>query len=219
MIIDASTESLTIAEHWSRPSLSRIDALRSYPVALIADAQQRMNVMSSSIRLVTEGLTLAGNVLPVTCREGDNLAIHRALDDAQEGDVLVINTMGETSRACFGGILGELCLRKGVAGAVIDGATRDVEELRERGFPVFAKGVTPAGPFKSGPGSIGAPAACGNVVCYPGDAIFGDADGVVVVPQRRLADALDRTRTQEAAESHLRNRILSAQGSARGTKS
>lgn len=209
MIIEASTDSLTISESWSRSPLNQIDELKSYPVALIADAQQRMNIMNSSIRLVTGGLTMAGSVFPITSREGDNLAIHRALDDVEPGDVLVINTMGDTSRACFGGILGELCLSRGVAGVVIDGATRDVEELRERGLPVFAKGVTPAGPFKAGPGNIGDPTACGNVVCHPGDAIFGDADGVVVVPKENLVDAFQRTQAQEHTEDRIRQRIAS----------
>lgn len=209
MIIEASTESLTVSESWARSPQDQIQKLRNYPVALIADAQQRMNVMKSSIRLVTEGLTMAGNVLPITSREGDNLAIHRALDDAEPGDVLVINAMGHTGRACFGGILGELCLSRGIAGAVIDGATRDVEELRERGFPVFAKGVTPAGPFKTGPGNVGNATACGNVVCHPGDAIFGDGDGVVIVPKNHLVDALTNTKAQQQTENRVRQRIVS----------
>lgn len=207
MIIDAATDSLTSSAGWARPAREQIQQLRSYPAALIADAQQRMNVMHSSIRLVTQGLTMAGAVLPLTTREGDNLAIHRALDDARPGDVLVINGMGETSRACFGGILGELCISRNIAGVVIDGATRDVDELREMGLPVFARGITPAGPFKAGPGTIGAPAACGNVVCHPGDAVFGDSDGVVVVPKNQLDDALRLTQAQARTEETIRSRI------------
>lgn len=207
MIIDSNADSVTMKQGWTRVPQHQIDAMREFPVALIGDTQQRMNVMNSSIRLVTSGLTLAGQVFPLTTREGDNLAIHRALDEVQPGDVLVINGMASTSRACFGGILGELCVRRGVAGVVIDGATRDVDELREMGLPVFARGITPAGPFKHGPGTFGAPAAVGNVVCYPGDAIFGDADGVVVVSQSQLVQAPDLCEAQNRTENAMRQRI------------
>ena len=101
-----------------------------------------------------------------TGREGDNLAIHRAVDDGQPGDVLAINANGDTSRAVFGDILGDICVAKGIAGFVIDGATRDVDELTAMKLPVFAAAVTPAGPWKDGPGTTGYAVSCGHVVCH-----------------------------------------------------
>ena len=92
-----------------------------------------------------------------TGREGDNLAIHRAVDDGQPGDVLAINANGDTSRAVFGDILGDICVAKGIAGFVIDGATRDVDELTAMKLPVFAAAVTPAGPWKNGPAPSATP--------------------------------------------------------------
>lgn len=127
--------------------------------------------------------------------------------DARPGDVLVINANSETSRACFGDILGEICVSRGIAGVVIDGATRDVDELLAMGLPIFARGISPAGPIKYGPGTIRAPVACGNVVCNPGDAIFGDRDGLVVVPRHLIAITLERTIAQANAEDGLRARI------------
>ncbi|WP_411730498.1 RraA family protein [Paeniglutamicibacter sp.] len=209
MIITDPTESLQLTPHWERPDLMNIRQLAQFPVALIGDAQGRMGVMHSALRSVTPGLKLAGTVLPINTREGDNLAIHRALDDAREGDVLVINANSDTNRACFGDILGEICVSRGIAGVVIDGATRDIDELLAMGLPVFARGISPAGPFKYGPGTIGAPVACGNVVCHPGDAILGDSDGLVVVPQHLIATALERTASQAGKEDNLRALIPS----------
>jgi regulator of RNase E activity RraA len=207
MIITAATDSLQITPDWERPALDPIQELAQFPVALIGDAQSRMGLMHAAIRPVTPGLRLAGTVLPIQTREGDNLAIHRALDDARPGDVLVINANSDTNRACFGDILGELCIARGIAGVVIDGATRDVAELQAMGLPTFARGISPAGPFKYGPGTIGAPVACGNVVCHPGDAIIGDSDGLVVVPQHLITAALEKTRAQEQTEAGLRAKI------------
>ncbi|MEU5838238.1 MULTISPECIES: RraA family protein [Actinomycetes] len=209
MIISAPTDSLQINAAWERPNPETIAKLSHFPVALIADAQGRMGVMNSALSSITTGLALSGSVLPILTREGDNLAIHRALDDAREGDVLVINANSETNRACFGDILGELCVSKGIAGVVIDGATRDVADLSELGLPVFARGVNPAGPFKYGPGTIGRAVACGNVVCNPGDGIFGDQDGLVVVPSANLEMVLELTMAQDAAENNLRALIPS----------
>lgn len=207
MIIDADTGSLEVDSDWARAPLELVRQLAAFPSALIGDAQGRMNLMSARISCVTPGIHLSGTVLPVATREGDNLAVHRALDLARPGDVLVVNAGGEVNRACFGGILAAVCLQAGVAGVVLDGATRDVDELGELGLSTFARGVSPAGPFKFGPGTIGRPVACGNVVCGPGDAIIGDGDGVVVVPRARVAGVLEQTHRQAAVEDALRSRI------------
>jgi regulator of RNase E activity RraA len=210
MFITANTDNIRIRTDWERAPQTHIAQLARFPAALIGDAQHRMGVMTGDIRLVTPGLKLAGTVLPVHAREGDNLAIHRAVDDAQPGDVLVINANGDTSRAVFGDILGEICVAKGIAGVIIDGATRDVDELTAMKLPVFATAVTPAGPWKNGPGTVGYPVACGHVVCHPGDAIFGDGDGVVVVARDEAAAIAAATEKQDATEEALRANIRRA---------
>ncbi|OZD80344.1 methyltransferase [Rhodococcus sp. 05-2256-B2] len=210
MFIQADASNIDIAPNWKRASHDAIAALAEYPVALIGDAQKRMGLLSAQIELVTPGLKLAGTVLPILAREGDNLAIHRALDDAQPGDVLVINGHGETSRAVFGDILGEICTMKGIAGVVIDGSTRDVDELTAMKLAVFARGISPAGPWKNGPGQVGFPVACGSIVCNPGDAIIGDSDGLVVIARDDVSEALRRTEKQEAVEQGMRTDIRAA---------
>src|SRR3712207_2382583 len=137
MFINASTESISVATDWTRAPLERVEALARYPVALIGDIQHRMGMMASAIRPMTRHARFFGTILPVLTREGDNLAIHRALDEAVPGDVLVINGHTEVNRAVFGDLLAEICLARGIAGVVIDGAVRDVDEIEALGLPVF----------------------------------------------------------------------------------
>jgi RraA family protein len=167
-----------------------------------------MTVLDGGIRLVTERAALLGNALTVDVRSGDNLAIHRALDDARPGDVLVVNGHGDITRAVIGDLIGEIMVSAGVIGAVVDGAVRDVRALSEMGLTVYARAITPAGPFKDGPGSIGFPIAVGGIVVAPGDVLVADADGVVVVPQARLKAVLDGIDGVITNEERLRRRII-----------
>jgi RraA family protein len=207
MFINASTESISVTTDWTRAPLDRIESVARYPVALIGDIQRRMGMMASAIRPMTRHARFYGTILPVLTREGDNLAIHRALDDAVPGDVLVINGSSEANRAVFGDLLAEICLARGIAAVVIDGAVRDVDEIEGLGLPVFARAVNPAGPSKTGPGTVGVPVACGNVVCNPGDAIIGDRDGIIVVSRADLVAHATKIVEQEAFEASLRTRI------------
>ncbi|SDQ64921.1 methyltransferase [Microbacterium sp. cf332] len=207
MFISADASSITVAPDWHRPDPKVIHRIARHPVALIGDVTGRIGMMTSVIRPQNNLPRLTGAVLPVLTRDGDNLAIHRALDLAQAGDVLVIDAHAETHRAVFGDILGEICLARGVAGVIIDGATRDVEELEKLGLPVYARAVNPAGPSKAGPGSVGHPVAVGNVVCSAGDAVFADADGVAVLAAATLDEVAERLVAQDAFENALRDRI------------
>jgi RraA family protein len=207
MFINASTESINVTDDWTRAPLNQIQVLARYPVALIGDIQRRIGMMASAIRPMTKHAWFHGTILPVLTREGDNLAIHRALDEAVPGDVLVINGNAEVNRAVFGDLLAEICLARGIAAVVIDGAVRDVDEIEGLGLPVFARAVNPAGPSKTGPGTVGAPVACGNVVCHPGDAIIGDRDGIIVVSRDDLVAHATKIVEQEAFEASLRTRI------------
>lgn len=180
------------------------------PAANVGDALQRMTVMDGGIRLVTGSGSLLGNALTVDVRSGDNLAIHRALDEALPGDVLVVNGHGDMTRALIGDLIGEIMVNGGIVGAVVDGAVRDVQALSEMGLTVYARAVTPAGPFKDGPGAIGVPVAVGGMVVAAGDVLVGDADGVVVVPRHRVQEVLDAVDGIGEKEDALRQRILAA---------
>lgn len=209
MFINASAENITVAEPWQRADLELIRAISHYPVALIGDVLQRLGMMASAIHHLAGDRSFFGTILPIVTREGDNLAIHRALDDARPGDVLVINGNSEVNRAVFGDLLGEICLARQVVAVVIDGAVRDVEELQAMGLPTYARAINPAGPSKHGPGTVGYPVACGNVVCNPGDAILGDRDGVIVIDKAVLAALPARLQAQSDFENAFRERVRS----------
>jgi RraA family protein len=210
MFIVAATDSVFIAPSWDRVAAEDTRRLGEVPAANVGDALQRMTVMDGGIRLFTEHATLLGNALTVDVRSGDNLAIHRALDEARPGDVLVVNGHGDMTRALIGDLIGEIMVNAGVTGAVVDGAARDVEALSEMGLAVYARAITPAGPFKGGPGTIGAPVAVGGVVVAAGDVLVGDADGVVVVPRLRVKEVVDAVDGIVEKEEALRQRILAA---------
>ena len=154
------------------------------PTANIGDAQERFGV-PRGITPVWSGARVAGRAFTVQTRAGDNLFVHRALELASPGDVLVVDGGGDTTRALIGDLIGLKAQRAGIAGFVVDGAVRDADALAELGLPVFARAVTPAGPYKHGPGRLDVAVAIGGVVVTPGDLVVGDADGVVVV---RAAD-------------------------------
>src|SRR5205085_6590876 len=107
----------------------------------------------------------------------------RALECCRPGDVLLIDAGGDLNNAAVGCILAFYASHVGVVGLVIDGAIRDVAEIRERDFPVYARGVTHRGPYKDGPGEINVPIVMGGMAVEPGDILVGDADGIVSVPQ------------------------------------
>jgi regulator of RNase E activity RraA len=208
MFIDAPTENCEIAEpNWPRPAPELVAAFEAYPPANVGDAMNRLGLMDGAIAARAPDAHCVGAALTVLTREGDNLAIHRALDDARPGDILVVNAFGECSRAVFGDLLAEVCLAREVAGVVIDGAVRDIDTIASLGLPVWARGVTPAGPSKNGPGRIGVPIACGRVVVAPGDLIVADGDGVAVVPQLACPAVLAELDRIARGEDAFRNRV------------
>ena len=168
--------------NWDRPTAEQRDRLGRLPTANIADAMHRLGAMDARIKPVWDGAAVVGAAYTVWTRPGDNAGIHEALKHVEPGDVLVINGGGDESRALIGELIGGRAKSRGVVGFVIDGAVRDAPGLAEYQMPVFARALTPAGPYKDGPYVVGAPAAVGGVVVSPGDVIVGDADGVVVVP-------------------------------------
>ena len=207
MFIDAPTSSLTVGPRPATSPLEVVQTLKQYPTANVGDAMNRLNLMDSGIAAQWTSGRCVGPALTVLTRDGDNLAIHRALDDAEPGDILVINALGGTTRAVFGDLLAEICLAAGIAGVIIDGLTRDRADIEEMALPLWARGVSPAGPAKYGPGAVNVPVACGGVVVNPGDLISADGDGVAVVPSDISAAVLDKLRDIDNFERELRAKI------------
>ncbi|WP_125610457.1 RraA family protein [Specibacter cremeus] len=175
---------------WTRPDPSLLDAFRTRSVANLGDAMDRLGIVDGGIEPIWEGARAVGSALPVLTVAGDNLAVIEALEHIRPGDILMINAFGYNGRAIMGDNLAQRFEHFGATGAVLDGYARDRSIIRDLGFPVFARGLTPAGPFKHGPGTIGEPVAIGGVVVNAGDIVVADDDGVIVIPVERAPEVL-----------------------------
>ncbi len=174
-----------------RPDSAVVDAFRGLGASTVADAMGRFRFMDPGVRPRT-GLPICGVAVTVNVRPGDNLMVHKALEVAIPGDVIVVSTNGNAVSAVFGEIMGHVAVAANVGGLVVDGAVRDVDSLTRLRFPVFSRSVSPGACDKDGPGEINVPISCGNVVVMPGDIIVGDDDGVAVVPRDDAAEVLAR---------------------------
>ena len=164
------------------------------PVADICDAMGRNVALPSMLKPLGKA-NLLGTAYTVRLPASENLLLYYALDNALPGDVLVVSCAGYEERAVCGEIMALWAQRKGLAGFVIDGPVRDAEALRMTDFPVFARAISPNGPYKNGNGEINVPVSIGNVVVNPGDIIVGDEDGIVAVPEKQVEEV---TKTAES---------------------
>lgn len=160
--------------------------------------QGRMQLMSARMRPLAPGSRIAGPAVTAFCWPGDNLMMHRALYLAQAGDVLVVVCQAELSGAQWGDLATRYALRKGLAGVVVQGCARDVDQVRALGLPVWSTHIYPIHPDKSGHGSVNTPVVCEGVSVCPGDLIVADGDGVIAVPRR------DAARVIAAAQAKMR---------------
>ena len=177
-----------------------VDAFAKLPVANVSDAMNRVTAAGPSLRPMHSSGTMAGVALTVKSRPGDNLMLHKAIDMAVPGDVIVCDAGGDLTNALMGELMLAYAIKKGVVGFVLNGAIRDLDNFREMNLPTFAAGVTHRGPYKDGPGEINVPIAFGGMVIHPGDIIIGDSDGVHCVPMADAEAVLAKTQAKSAAE-------------------
>ena len=191
-----------IIRDFPRPNEKLVELFRDLPVANIDDCMERTAAVDSAIVPLGKG-QLLGTAFTVRVAQGDNLMLHAAMDLAKPGDVILIDAGGFTERAIFGELMATYCKIRGIRGIICDGAVRDAEQLAQmEGFRVYAKAVTPNGPYKNGPGEINLPVVIGGKIAYPGDIVVGDGDGVLFIrPENAeaLAEAAAQIGKKEAA--------------------
>jgi len=186
-----------------RPDPDTVRALGQFDTPAISDLMNRLYTMSAEIRCLTgPSHRIAGPACTVKVYPGDNLMVHKSLDVAQPGDVIVVDTGLSGETAALGDLVSTKAHHRGLAGFVVDGMIRDLPGISQLGdFPVFARGVTPLGPMHRGPGEINYPVSVGGIVVFPGDVIVGDQNGIVVVRKELADDLLERLLAQSDAEA------------------
>lgn len=196
----------------NRPAKELVEGFAGLPVANIDDCMGRIACCDSTLKAMNHAPML-GTAFTVRCPEGDNLMFHKALEMAQPGDILVIAAGGSMHRALCGEIMSHTAMKAGIKGFVIDGCIRDIDEISTfEDFPVYAKGVTPNGPYKNGPGEINVPVAvCGQVV-RPGDILIGDQDGLLVVRPEEAAELQKKAAAINEMEDQQKADIASGKG-------
>jgi len=192
---------------YTRPDKALVELFRDIPVANIDDCMNRTAAVDGAIRPLNR-TPLLGTAFTMQVPEGDNLMFHKAMDLAQPGDVIVIDAGGDTNRAIFGGLMISYCKVRDLAGVIVDGAVRDYRELADMDFPVYAKGVTPNGPYKNGPGTIGETISFGGKVVRPGDIIAGDEDGIIIIKPEEAEELHKAAQAVVAKEAAILDNIL-----------
>ena len=191
------------------PAPELVHRFGAFGAADVSDMMNRLYTMNPAIKPVTpRELRLLGRACTVKVFPGDNLMVHKSLDLANPGDVLVIDASSSMMTAVIGDLVSTKARHRGIAGVVVDGLVRDLDGILALGdFPVFARGTTPLGPLHRGPGEVNYPVSVGGIVVNPGDVIVGDADGVVVVPQESAESMLRRLDTRAAAAAEYQSAV------------
>lgn len=189
-------------------SQEMVAKFRELPVANVSDVMSRMSAGGSRLRPLHAGGVLAGPAVTVKSRPGDNLMLHKALDLASPGDVVVVDAGGDLTNAMLGEMMLAHAEKRGLAGVVVNGAVRDLAYIRQSSFPLFAAGVTHRGPYKDGPGEINVPVSLDGMVIEPGDLILGDDDGLLCVPYDAVETVYEAASQKHAAEIKQMEAIL-----------
>jgi 4-hydroxy-4-methyl-2-oxoglutarate aldolase len=183
-----------------RPSRDVVEQFRDLGAATVHEASGRKGAVDSAIKPIAKGMRLCGPAFTVQCHPGDNLMLHKALERAQPGDVLVATVGGSYDSGYWGGLMNTSGLARHLGGLAIDGCVRDSAELVQMGFPILCRGFSIRGTVKNVLGLINHPTIFGGVLVRPGDLILGDDDGLVVVERAEIGAVLEKSRKRVEAE-------------------
>jgi RraA family protein len=187
-----------------RDTLRRIARI---PTAILSDALGRLGTMAAAIKPVLPGMQMTGTAHTIRCYPGDYLTLLKALAEAREGEVLVVDGGGVPEAALLGTLMAIEARRKGLRGFVIDGAVRDLRGLKQVGVPVFARAVTPRVGTAEHLQQTQVPIICGGAPVQPGDVVRGDEDGIVVIPGKRVREVVLRAQEITRHEAQVMRKL------------
>ena len=199
----------------SRPDKKLIESFQGQGSATVHEAAGRIGNVDSRIKSLTRGVRVLGPALTVECHPKDNLMLHKALEIAQEGDVIVASTGGYPDAGYWGGLMAISGKARKLGGLVIDGGVRDSEEILEMGFPVFCRGTCIKGTVKANLGLVNHTIVFGGIIVNPGDLVLGDDDGLVIIPsgdvERVLKASQERVEKEKVKAASLSKGITSVE--------
>ena len=184
-----------------------ITQLGQFSAATVHEALGKYGNLPSAIKPISSTMKVCGPAYTVKTMPRDNILLHRAYAYAKPGDVIIANCSGFYEAGYWGDLMSLGAKTKGINGLVIDGCVRDANDIETMGFPVFSRGLCILGTSNHGDGFLNEPIVIGDVLINPGDIIIGDRDGVVVVPQNRITEAIEKSAAREAKEENVRRQL------------
>ena len=184
-----------------------IKQLSQFSAATVHEALGKYGNLPSAIKPISSTMKVCGPAYTVKTMPRDNVLLHRAYAYAKTGDVIIANCSGFYEAGYWGDLMSLGAKTKGINGLVIDGCVRDADDIEAMGFPVFSRGLCILGTSNHGDGFLNEPIVIGDVLINPGDIIIGDRDGVVVVPQNRITEAIEKSAAREAKEENVRRQL------------
>ena len=189
-----------VITHIERTPKELIEQFRGIGTATVHEASGRKGAIDCAINPIARGVRLCGPAFTVQCHPGDNLMLHKAIERARPGDIVVASVQGFYEAGYWGGLMATSAVAKKIGGLAIDGSIRDSAEIIKMGFPIFCRGFCIRGTTKTVLGLINHPILFGGVVVHPGDLILGDDDGMVVVERMECEEVLEKSIKRVEAE-------------------
>lgn len=188
-----------------------LEQLKKLPTGNVADSNPNGGVLNHEIKPIDPTLHMIGRACTVDCAPGDNLALHQGIEAAKPGDVLIFDCKGYKEGGHFGDMMANACKVKGIAGVIINGSCRDAQDIKELGFPVYTKALSPAHTIKDALAKVNVPLTIDGVTIQPGDLVFGDGDGVVIIHPEDEELVIEKSLQKYASEQEILKRIASGE--------